>query len=134
MEEAVQFSGEFRSESRDFSDLLHTCRAQSIDISKVPQEGRAPHVAQANDIIQHALANFFRAQQRIVGVRKPVRFIAHPLQQIQPGMVERQIERRPRVGKNDGLVLLREPDDRRRSQIQRDCRPWARPLPPSATV
>ena len=85
-------------------------------------ERGAAHGAEAGEIVEHALADFFRAQVGVVGVGEPVGLVAQALQQLQAGVGERQPQRLAGVGEEDRLLLLRQADQRGRLAVEREER------------
>src|ERR1051326_2784234 len=114
----MQLRRELRAETFDFTDFLHARRAQTIDAAEMREQRRTADAPESFEIVEHALADFFRAELCIVGVRETMRLVAEALQQIQARMIEGEIQRRTLVGKNDRLVFLRESDERRRFQLE----------------
>src|SRR5947207_675597 len=96
----------FWPEAFHFTDVLDARRAQPVDAAEVREQRAATHRAETREIVENALANFLRLQGGVVGVGEPVRLVAQPLQEIQRRRIERKIQGRALVGKDDRLVFL----------------------------
>ena|GEM_PF-3780113 len=118
----MDLGGEFWAEACDLANFVHRCDAQPVDLTEVFQQRGAAHFAQAGQIIQHALPDFFRAELGVIGVGEAVRFVAQALEEVESGMIERQVQRGSLVRKNDRLMFFRETDQGRRRQIESDKR------------
>jgi hypothetical protein len=67
--------------------------------------GRRGAFRRGREIVEHALADFLRAEVGVVGVGEAVGFVAEALEDVEAGVVQREIQRGAFVGENDGLVL-----------------------------
>ena len=116
----MELGGEFTAETGDVGYRGDVGGAEFFDVAEVFEQRRAADGAKAGKIIEHALADFARAQIGVVGVSEAVGFVAQALKEIERWGIKREIERRTLVGENDRLVFFRQPDERRRRKIEGD--------------
>ena len=90
-----------------------------VDRSEMLQERGAAHRSEPGEVVENRFADFLRAEVGVVRVGETMGFVAQALEQLQSGVIERQVEWRPLVGEDDGFVFLRQPDERWRREIER---------------
>jgi hypothetical protein len=82
VKEGVEFGGHLAAEAGNIGDFCGGGGAEFFDVAKVFEQHRAADGAEAGKIVEHAFADFARAQICVVGVGEAVGFVAQALEEI----------------------------------------------------
>ena len=87
-------------ETRQRSDLVDGRGAKLLQRAEVPHQHLATHLAEARDIVEHALDHALGTTVAVMGDGEPVRLVADPLQEVEP---------LAGAGQDDRVLLTRAP-------------------------
>jgi len=112
LQEAMNFLGQFRSDSFGRRDLLNVRFPQPLHGTELPQKKIFSILTHARAIIQNAFSDSFLHQQLMISIREAMRFVANPLQQMQRAGICWQLQGHRSAGPINFFELFRQPNDR----------------------
>ena len=83
LQEAMHFSGQFRSDPFGRRNLLDARFAQAIDRTEFSQEQTFPVLTHARAIVENTFVDSFLEQKLMISVRETMRFVSDSLKQVQ---------------------------------------------------